>query len=479
MTKFGDDETRRLGKAGIAAGASSSTRGLGEQVKAIGAGAARMARNGGESLLDAGEGIAESTVKGVERATGIAAAIAKDPDIAVKFVKDKTSAAKNAVASVFENSDQYVARAKEAAVGGASAVVDGAKNPKKTMQTVREAGHGFHRGLADSAKGVSGHLLVGGEDFRELNARIYFQCEEYKSLESSPPVPGQVTDGSGFLDAVLAGGDAARVALKGEIPEEVLQAYSLQYPNVTESFKEKINRFSEEQVRGLVAGVKGKLFEIQYLDHLNGGVLPEGYHAMLAESAVQPGWDISVTGPDSGLAHLLQLKATDSVERVKLALLAHPDIQVVVPSELHAELVMRGYSEHVVDSHILHADLLDQMDDASDIAEEGFGDPSPVVLALLAFSSYRDDTLSAFERSRSFGSRSGNYMLAYLAGLAADTATGGLPLVSMIASVTMRAVVGKGSQKLRTRDAMQYMIVANESVLTRLRVRRLGTGVGL
>ena len=39
---------------------------------------------------------------------------------------------------------------------------------------------------------------------------------------------------------------------------------------------------SSDELVGLVSGVKGKLFEIELVDHLNHGHLPDGLHAELA-----------------------------------------------------------------------------------------------------------------------------------------------------------------------------------------------------
>ncbi len=68
------------------------------------------------------------------------------------------------------------------------------------------------------------------------------------------------------------------------------------------------------------------------------------------------------------------------------------------------------------------------------------------MLALLAFTSYSDDSLSAYERSRTFGSRSGSYVMAYLTGGAADLVTGGIPFISIVAASTARAVIGTGGK---------------------------------
>ena len=62
-----------------------------------------------------------------------------------------------------------------------------------------------------------------------------------------------------------------------------------------------------------VPSVKGKLFEIEMVDHLNRGGLPDGLHVVIAESATKPGWDIQITDANGQVSELLQAKATESV----------------------------------------------------------------------------------------------------------------------------------------------------------------------
>ncbi|WP_158934113.1 hypothetical protein [Burkholderia sp. S171] len=348
---------RNAGKR-LADSATEAVESIGNAAKPVVTRAGRMTRNGGESLVEAAEGIAEVGVKVAKRTKDIAATIAENPRITIDFMKEKAAAAKQKVTTIVENRTQYAAQAKDAAITGKKVLGDAVRNPAEAARAAQAVAEGFGRGVVDSARGAAGHVLVGGADFRELNARIFCQCEEYRALGQRAPVAGQIADGSTFLDAVLAGGDARRAALEGFVPPDVVDAYATQYPGGTESFKEKVRHFSEEQIQGLVGGVKGKLFEIQYMGHLNSGVLPDGFHAVMAQSVTQPGWDIAIEGPNGDMVRLLQLKATDSVARVKQALMLHPEIDVVVPSELHAELVMRGYSEHIVDSGISHGDLV-------------------------------------------------------------------------------------------------------------------------
>ena len=117
------------------------------------------------------------------------------------------------------------------------------------------------------------------------------------------------------------------------------EAFYRQYPNVD---LESLAGASDERLDGLANGVKGKYFEMLVCDRLNAGErlgelrLDPGQTAHLAESSTQPGWDLRIENEDGSLDELLQLKATESMEYVKEALVEYPDIRVVVPSEVDA-----------------------------------------------------------------------------------------------------------------------------------------------
>ena len=118
------------------------------------------------------------------------------------------------------------------------------------------------------------------------------------------------------------------------------EAFNRQYPNVD---IESLVGASDERLRGLANGVKGKHFEMLVRDRLNAGErlgelqLQPGQTARLAESSTQPGWDLRIENEDGTIDEFLQLKATDSMSYVKKAFVEHPDIRVVVPSEVDAQ----------------------------------------------------------------------------------------------------------------------------------------------
>ena len=115
------------------------------------------------------------------------------------------------------------------------------------------------------------------------------------------------------------------------------EAFNRQYPNVD---IETLIGASDDRLDGLANGVKGKYFEMLVRDRLNAGdrlgelQLQPGQTARLAESPTQPGWDLRIENEDGTIDELLQTKATASMSYVKEALVEHPEIRVVVPSEV-------------------------------------------------------------------------------------------------------------------------------------------------
>ncbi len=102
-----------------------------------------------------------------------------------------------------------------------------------------------------------------------------------------------------LLDLLVVGGITLGYALRNpdSMPAGIEKAFSLAYPGLaqTESFSDGVGRMSSDELVGLTSGVKGKLFELELVDHLNSGGLPDGFNAALAPSVTQPGWDIQVT----------------------------------------------------------------------------------------------------------------------------------------------------------------------------------------
>jgi len=183
-----------------------------------------------------------------------------------------------------------------------------------------------------------------------------------------------------FVDSAIIGGVAIADIIAGkisehQIPDGVLHAFHLQYPNETD-FVSTVQHHAgdSEALSGLINGIKGKLFEDRYVEWLNDGHLPDGFHASLAHAANNPAWDIAITDSHGHVADVLQAKATASMDYVHAALAAHPDIDVVVTSEVFDAMSAHGDDlSHVIDSHQHLGDLTSHVDGAVDHAETAGG----------------------------------------------------------------------------------------------------------
>ncbi len=177
---------------------------------------------------------------------------------------------------------------------------------------------------------------------------------------------------------------------------------------------------SPDQLVGFANGVKGKLFEVELVEHMNAGNLPNGWSAEMAQSANQSGWDIRVLDSEGRVSEVLQAKATESADYVKDALVRYPDVDVTTTSEVHAQLVALGMAESVRNSGISEAALDAKITSAAHAAGNGFDAsdlvPSAVGLAVIAMSAFMDKSLSLEQRGAEVGNRGARVAFASGAG---------------------------------------------------------------
>lgn len=257
------------------------------------------------------------------------------------------------------------------------------------------------------------------------------------------------------------------------LPAEVQKAFECAYPGLAqhETFAEVVSRMSGDELVGLASGVKGKLFELALVDHLNHGGLPEGFHAELARSAAQPGWDIQVLDANGHVSELLQAKATDSVAYVREAFDRYPGIDVATTSEVHAHLVALGLAEHASSNGISDAALQAKIDAAmhAGSATVGVSDfiPSSVGLAVIALSVFMNRQTNLREKGAAFGQRSAKAGVSGVAGKAAMVMTQSW-WFGLLAGVGSRWLAGHGGKKRN-----EYEVLA--SALAIMRRKHLGT----
>ena len=458
--------------------------------------AKRLGLNGYHSLEDATLGGVNLTREAGKSTVQMAKSIKEDPGMLLDNARAVASQAKAGLVDVkdfsvdaYERRSEIMDEAKTSLMEGAQTAGQHARyavsNPLATLTHAKDHGVAIVSGAVSGALDIRGHFNIGRQDFIDGENRIKLQSAEHKTLTGADIIPNfNLRQGSEYLDAILLGGDILHAALAARIPADILLAYQMSMPQkaLEMSFKEYVlgleDSGSAASIPWLVSKIKGKLFEIQYVDYLNAnGVLPDGFHAEMAELANQPGWDIRIIGPDGIDLEYLQLKATSSVQYIKDALERYPDIHVVTTNEVYSDLVMRGYEDQVSASDISNAHLVHLSGEAIDKAHEDFGAPSLISIALIAFTSYRVSELSHIDRSKLFGERSGKYAMAYFAGQAVTVAaSGGITIVTtaaaMLASTLTQAVFNSGKHKIEKYNAMQELIKNNETLLSRLREQR-------
>ena len=265
-----------------------------------------------------------------------------------------------------------------------------------------------------------------------------------------------------LLDLLVVAGFTLSQVLRepASVPENVQQAFALAYPDLaqTETFSDAVARMSSDELVGLVSGVKGKLFELELVDHLNSGGLPDGYHAEIADSATQRGWDIRVLDEHGQVSELLQAKATESVQYVQEALQRQPDIDVTTTTEVHAQLTALGLAENVHGSGISEAALQAKVEAAAAHSDTAFDAsdlvPSSIGLAVIALSVFMKKDASLREKGERFGQRSAKAGVSAGVGKAALVATQTW-WVALIGGVATSWLAGRGQEKREQYEALK------------------------
>ena len=170
------------------------------------------------------------------------------------------------------------------------------------------------------------------------------------------------------------------------ISPQMEEAFHLAYPNHTLAQLESLD---SQQLEGFLPAWKGKYFEVIVRDRLNEGEwvgdlhLEPGQAALLADSPIQPGWDLQLVDNVDGhtvVDQVLQLKATDSLRYVRNALEKYPDIQIVSTDEVGNSL------DGLLNSGIQDSQLESQISDPmSDLLDGPVEDLLETVIPFLPF----------------------------------------------------------------------------------------------
>lgn len=282
------------------------------------------------------------------------------------------------------------------------------------------------------------------------------ELEKYKGKLKTPfDLLHRAASSETFLDTAVVGGVSVADIIAGRIeedriPHSVINAFHLQFPQYGASFTSAVREHSADpkELMGLVNGVKGKLFETEYVDWLNHEHLPQGYSATLAHSATNPGWDISIQNAHGHIDKVLQMKATDSLNYVKHALDANPQIDVVVPHDVYTQIDDHGdLAGHVIDSPQTLQDLDHTVaigvDHANSIADVGLHIP----FVAIAFASvqnyrrYRTGNISFNDALRNTGERS---VLAVITGVVTKFSIAAFhePFIGLPVAICTRVFLG-------------------------------------
>jgi hypothetical protein len=246
------------------------------------------------------------------------------------------------------------------------------------------------------------------------------------------------------LDAAVIGGYGLRDILAGKVRESeispvITKAFHLQYPHAGSFVDFVRDHRRDTALLGIINGIKGKAFELEYADYLNHGHLPPGAFAELAHSPTQEGWDIAIRDSHGDVIDHLQLKATDSLSYIQDAIAHHPEIDVVATHEVFKHLHDPEIVSHLIDSGISNVQLEDVAADAVHDVAPGFDLIPWLAFGVIAFQSWRryrggapliGTIRSAFRR--------GSYSIASRGMAYFTTLLGCEPFVGTLTSVLLR-----------------------------------------
>lgn len=362
------------------------------------------------------------------------------------------------------------------AVGIVGKLTDGIGTmTQKAAPAIGAAAGSSVSGVLGTVAGAVDSVAITEGDFERLRQRLqrasFAVRDKSKRKLASIDLAQRERRKNDLLDLLVVGGITLGEIVRdpSKVPADVEKAFELAYPGLAshgEIFSDVVQRLPAGDIVGLVNGVKGKLFEIELVDHMNAGNLPDGLHAELAGSATQPGYDIKILDADGHTVDVLQAKATESVAYVKDALERYPDIDVTTTTEVHAQLVALGATDHVTDGGVSEAVLQQNVEAAVGAGQHHLdaGDlvPSSIGLAVIALSSFMDKSLSLEQKGAEFGDRAAKAGVTGAAAKAVLIATNTWWL-GLAVGVSSRWLATYGGNKRQRYDALQRAVQSLEN----------------
>jgi hypothetical protein len=345
-----------------------------------------------------------------------------------------------------------------------------AKLAGKVASTLGQVAFGALKGVYGVADDAY-HLAIGRSEILHLQQKLRLQNAEYQSKRIKQ------TNKYPYIDsAVLSGLTLVDMLSKG-VPDDVSRAYELAFSDKAEtmSFIDAWQSYGTHEERlGFISAMKGKLFEVKYVDHLN-ETLETGYSARIAESAIQAGWDIEILGPNQEIIDQIQLKATTSASYVRDAIEQYPYIDIVTLDDLQGHFALTELGSEVTISSFSDQDLTEELMGALSFNIDSV--PPLIAMGFIVFSAYREKDLSPFKRNSSIGDRGSR--LGINAGILMFTGLPGIPVV-----FTKEYLLKKGRQRkgviadLKRQLAMQKTSFKswNKRVSRRQFLKRLSGG---
>ncbi|WP_318557300.1 hypothetical protein [Geobacter anodireducens] len=343
-------------------------------------------------------------------------------------------------------------------------------SPEYVRNPRQEAIPGSKSAITIAAVSASGMAGVGwnkdvirsfaNEEVDELREKVMAQGTEYRRLLAERLEAGSL------LDFLFLGGESLSDVLQREEEPFVKNAFAAAWPDLAAgvTFAEAVQACRGGELVRLLTGVKGKIFESEYVCWLNEGILPEGYQAQLVQLSKQGEREIVVRGPDSHVAELFRLKAADSVGHVKKAMELYPDIDVLFTIETYSQLIMNvaasemgalgGGGERVP---------LGIPDDGQVSKDGSKGNHSVIILALGAFSAYTPKGAVLHAETRHVVSRPD------LAGLIGGVNTLGRNWwPSVLAGVGSRCLAGQRYEQRKFCRELRKIKLINRLIIDRL-----------
>lgn len=406
--------------------------------------------------------------------------VSKGAKEATAFLEEKAATSDSGVVRVASRVGRLAAGAADLAGQGTTKVGHLAT---AAAPAVGGAIGGATRGAVEAVSGAVDAVAITEADLdrmrRELRTYGEYARERSDRKRSAIQAAQRGRRRAELLDLLTVGGITLSQVLRspGDVSADVVRAYELAYPDqaAREGFAQAVSGLSTNELLGFTNGVKGKLFEMDLVDHMNDGNLPDGLQAELAASANQPGWDLRVVDAEGQVVDLIQAKATDSAAYVKDALERYPDIDVTTTSEVYAQLVAMGLADNVRDGGVAEAMLEAKVTAAAQAANGGFDAsdlvPSSLGLAVIALSAFMDKSVSLQQRGADFGSRGARAGLASGAGKLAMVATQTWWL-ALVAGVGSSWLANKGRGKREHYEALSKALSELKAMQSKARPLR-------